>query len=110
MNIALLNEKILIQKVDINKDKIGNHMEVWSDFFICHATISKESPIETTSSGNVWDKTKIDFTIRFSKEIKDINSTSYRVVFKNDIYNIKGIDHMNYKKKALKLHCKRVSK
>ncbi|WP_027107139.1 phage head closure protein [Ligilactobacillus ceti] len=107
MKIALLNERITIQKVEVVKDKIGNHFNRWSDYFNLYATISSESPTEVTAAGNVWDESKIDFTVRYSNEIKDITSTNYRVVFKNTVYQIKGIDHMNYKKKTIKLHCQR---
>lgn len=110
MKISLLNERIILQKINIKVDEIGNHRSTWIDFFKVYAGVSKESPVEMTSAGNVWDETKVDFTIRYCKEIEDITSRSHRVLFKNSIYNIKGIDHMNYKKKLIKLHCERTAK
>lgn len=107
MKISLLNERITIQKSEITVDEIGNHIDNWTDFFRIYATISKETPMETTSAGNVWDETKIDFTIRYSSELKDLTSKGYRVLFKGNTYEIKGIDHMNYRKKSIKLHCER---
>lgn len=107
MDISLLNERIEIQKSSVEIDDIGNHKNVWNKYYSCYATISTESPQEQTSSGIIWDESKIDFTIRYSKEVKDLSSVGYRVVFKDSIYEIKGIDHMNYKKKSLKLHCMR---
>ncbi len=107
MKVSLLNERITIEKSKIEVDKIGNHKNVWSKYYSCHATISSESPKEETSSGAIWDESKIDFTIRYSKEVSVLSSTYYRVIFHNDIYEIEGIDHMNYRKKSLKLHCKR---
>lgn len=110
MNIALLNERITIEKSMVEVDKIGNHKNVWGKYYSCYATISSESPKEETSSGAVWDESKIDFTIRYSREVADISSIGFRVVFRNSIYEIKGIDHMNYKKKSMKLHCRRVER
>lgn len=107
MKVSLLNERITIEKSKIEVDKIGNHKNVWSKYYSCYATISSESPQEETSSGAIWDESKIDFTIRYSKEVSVLSSTCYRVIFHNDIYEIEGIDHMNYRKKSLKLHCKR---
>ena len=106
MKVSLLNERITIEKSKIEVDKIGNHKNVWSKYYSCHATISSESPQEQTSSGAIWDESKIDFTIRYSKEVSILSSTCYRVIFQNDIYEIEGIDHMNYRKKSLNLHCK----
>ncbi len=107
MKISLLNERIELQKSVVEVDSIGNHKNTWSKYYSCYATISSESLKEETSSGAIWDESKIDFTIRYSKEVSSISSVGYRVIFHNDIYEIKGIDHMNYKKRSLKLHCKR---
>ncbi|HEK9985594.1 TPA: phage head closure protein [Streptococcus equi subsp. zooepidemicus] len=110
MNISLLNERILIEKSKVIIDAIGNHRNEWSKYYSCYATISNESPQEETSSGAIWDESKIDFTIRYSKEVSVLSSIGYRVIFHNDIYEIEGIDHMNYKKKSMKLHCRRVER
>lgn len=107
MKISLLNERIELQKSSVEVDNIGNHKNVWSKYYSCHATISSESPQEETSSGAIWDESKIDFTIRYSREVAEISSIGFRVVFHNTIYEIEGIDHMNFKKKSIKLHCKR---
>ena len=107
MNIALLNERIRIEKNSVEVDNIGNHKSVWSPYYSCYATISGESPFEQTNSGAVWDESKVDFTIRFSKEVVALSSLDFRVIFRDSIYEIEGIDHMNYKKKSIKLHCKR---
>ena len=107
MKISLLNERIELQKSKVEVDEIGNHKNVWSKFYSCYATIGSESPQEETSSGAIWDESKIDFTIRYSKEVSVLSSIGYRVIFQDDIYEIEGIDHMNYRKKSLKLHCKR---
>nr|WP_314767665.1 phage head closure protein [uncultured Lachnoanaerobaculum sp.] len=110
MKVSLLNERISIEKSKIEVDKVGNHKNVWSKYYSCYATISSESPQEETSSGAIWDESKIDFTIRYSREVADISSIGFRVIFHNSIYEIKGIDHMNYKKKSMKLHCRRVER
>ena len=64
MDIALLNQKITIQKNTVVVDDIGNHISKWDDFYSCYATISGESPNESTSAGMVVDNTKADFTVR----------------------------------------------
>nr|DAD64631.1 MAG TPA: Putative head tail adaptor [Caudoviricetes sp.] len=107
MNIALLKERIRIEKNSVEVDSIGNHKIVWSPYYSCYATVSGESPLEQTNSGAVWDESKVSFTIRFSKEVVALSSLGFRVIFRDSIYEIEGIDHMNYKKKSIKLHCKR---
>ncbi len=40
MDIAAMNERILIQKSTVVTDRIGNRTNGWSDFYSCFATIS----------------------------------------------------------------------
>ena len=110
MKISLLNERILIEKSKVRPDSIGNRKNIWIPYFSCWATISSESPMEQTSSGVVWDESKIDFSIRYCRELSKLTSTGFRVLFHDCIYEILGIDHMNYKKKSIKLHCRRVER
>lgn len=107
MNIAFLSEQILIQKSEVTSDAIGNRISTWNDYFSCYATVSSESPKEETAAGATWDESMIDFTVRWCKETETLRSKGYRVLFRDVVYSIEGIDHMNYKKKAIKLHCRR---
>lgn len=107
MDIALLNQKILVQKNEVTVDAIGNHLNEWVDFYSCYATISGESPNESTSAGTVVDNTKADFTVRWCKAVSEITPDDFRVFYADEIYNILGIDHQNFKKKSVKLKCQK---
>lgn len=110
MNIGLLNVKITVQKVSITSDSIGNQISTWEDYYSCWATVSAESPKEEDAAGATWDESAIDFTVRWCSEMAAVNSKEYRVVFNGQLYNIEGIDHMNFKRKAVKLHCRRIER
>jgi len=110
MDIALLNVRITVQKNSVVVDAIGNHKNVWADWYSCAATISGESPNESTDAGVIVDDSKLDFTIRWCKNAAEINSTKYRVVYNSDTYNILGVDHMSNKRKAVKLKCQKASR
>lgn len=107
MDVALLNVRITVQKSEVVVDSIGNHKNVWSDWYSCYATISGESPNEDTDAGMIVDNSKIDFTIRWCRNAAEITADKYRVVYADSIYNILGIDHMNFKKKSIKLKCQK---
>lgn len=79
-------------------DKIGNHKNVCSKYYSCYVTISSESTQEETSSGAVWDESKIDFTIRYSREVADILSIGFRVIFHNSIYGIIRLSRKKFDK------------
>ena len=103
MDVALLNQKILVQKNEVTVDAIGNHLNQWMDFYSCYATISGESPNESTSAGMVVDNTKADFTVRWCKAVSEITADNFRILYAGEIYNILGIDHQN----SVKLKCQK---
>ena len=107
MDIVLLNRKVTVQKNTVVVDDIGNHVSKWDDFYSCYATISAESPNESTSAGTVVDNTKADFSVRWCKAVSEVTPDGYRVVYNDEIYNILGIDHQNFKKKSVKLKCQK---
>lgn len=108
MNIGLLNTSISITKNEVTVDAIGNHKNAWVLYYHCHATVSAEAGKENTDAGLVIDSSKIDFTIRWCKKAAAIDSTHYRVEFNGELYDIKAIDHMNFKRKCIKLSCGKV--
>lgn len=107
MDIALLNVRITLQKNTVMTDGIGNHKNGWTDYYSCHATAGGESPKEAAAAGAVADSGKTDFTVRWCKAVSAVDSTGYRVVYNDEIYNILGIDHKNFKKRSVKLKCQK---
>ena len=99
MNIELLNVRIFIQKNEVISDAIGNRKNAWKDYYTCYATVS---------AGLVVDDSKIDFTIRYCKKAAALTSTGYRVQFGSELYDILAVDHMNFKRKCIKLSCQKV--
>ena len=53
------------------------------------------------------DDSNIDFTIRWCKKAAEIDSTHFRVEFNGELYNIAAVDHMNYRRKSIKLSCEK---
>lgn len=107
MEVARLNVRITFQKNTVTVDKIGNHRNEWADIYSCYATVSGESPNENTDAGMVVDDSKIDFTVRWCREVAAMTNTEYRVRYQDAFYNILGIDHMNFKRKAVKFKCRK---
>lgn len=105
MEIALLNVKVTFQKNSVAADDIGNRRNVWEDYYTCHATVSGESGNEKAAAGLTVAKSDIAFTVRFCKQAAEVTADGFRILFQGEIYNIVAVDHMNYKKKALKFRC-----
>lgn len=108
MNIGLLKQRIIIQQNTAVVDSIGNHRAVWNDYYSCAATVSGEGGNEEMDTGQTVDASKVEFTVRYCAAIAAVTCTNHRVLFWDDVFNILSIDHMNYKRKAVKLKCQKV--
>ena len=95
------------RKEELLTDHIGNHMSSWNDEFSCYATVGGESGKETAVVGTTVENTDVSFTVRWCALTATVSTTGYRIMFKNEIYDIIAIDHMNYKKKCIKFRCRK---
>lgn len=111
LNVSLMNEKVTFQKNVVVTDAIGNHKNSWEDFYTCHATIGGEgmaSSKEKEAAGTIVEDVGMTVTIRYCRKASEIDSTTHRIIFRDEIYDIVNVDHMNFKKKCLKFRCRKV--
>lgn len=111
MDIALMNEKVTFQKNTDVTDSIRNHQNTWEDYYSCFATIGGEglaSSKEQEVAGTVVEDVSMTVTVRYCQKAAAITSTGYRVKFRDEIYDITNVDHMNFKKKCLKFACTKI--
>lgn len=102
MNVALLNEKITFQEATVITDNVGNKKNAWSDVYSCYATISGESANEDFIKEAIEDRSMASFTVRYCDYISGVKTTTHRIKYNGEVYNIVGIDHQSYKKKSYK--------
>ena len=109
MEIAALRVKIMFQRQEAVADGIGNHTNRWADYFACRATVGGEGNRgEKAVAGLTVEDAGISFTVRFCKALEVVSSVGFRIVFREELYDILAVDHLNYKKKALKFRCRKV--
>ncbi|MGC2873082.1 phage head closure protein [Ihubacter sp. mB4P-1] len=108
MDIAVMNVRVAFQKNETVTDKYGNHKNAWTDYFTCYATIGGETGQEQAVVGETVENTDMNVTVRYCTETAAVISTKYRILFGDDIYDILAVDHLNYKKNALKFKCRKV--
>ena len=104
--IARFNERIAIQKNTVVTDKYGNHKNVWPDFYSCFAYASTYQYDKENEAAVTTEERTINFEVRYCGELKDLDSTHYRVAFNGDSYDIQAVDFMNYQKKTIRIVCK----
>ena len=111
MSVVWLSEKVTFQKNDVVRDRYGNHLNEWDDFYTCFATIGGEglaSSKEKEVAGMTVEDVSMTVTIRYCQKASQITSTGFRLRMNQDLYDILNVDHLNYKKKFLKFTCRKV--
>lgn len=102
MEIGNLNQRITILEHRTVVDKIGNHITKWEETFSLWAKVTVKTATETTDAGITREGQKLEFLVRQSPASLNINSTNFRILFRNNIYNVTGItplyDYNNYMK------------
>ena len=111
MDIALMNEKVTFQKNTVVTDVVGNHRNVWEDDYTCFATIGGEGMAgskEKEGAGTTVEDVEMTVTVRYCRKTSEIRSVTHRLIFHGEIYDITNVDHLNFRKKCLKLRCRKV--
>ena len=102
MEIGTLNQRITILEHRTVVDEIGNHITKWEETFSLWAKVIVKTASETTDAGVTKEVQKLEFLVRQSPASLNINSTNFRILFRNNIYNVTRItplyDHNNYMK------------
>lgn len=65
------------------------------------------SPKEKEEAGTIVEEVGMTVTIRYCKKASEIGSTTHRLIFRDEIYDITSMDHMNFRKKCLKFICRK---
>ena len=108
MDIAALNERVLIQVNTAVTDRFGNHKNAWADYFSCYATISGENGKEQAIAGETVEATDMNVTVRWCTKTAAVRPTRHRILFHDEVYGILAVDHQNYKKHGIKFRCRKV--
>lgn len=110
MKISEFNERIIIEKSTVYSDDIGNHLKRWEVYYsgCCH--VNSQAAHETEGTAYIIDDSKLTFTLRWQNKWQDFNAQDYRIQFKDKLYNIIGIDFMNYKGRYLKIYAQKVER
>lgn len=96
-----MNERITFQKNSVAVDEVGNHRNVWEDYFSCFAYASTFQAAENAGEVTAEERS-VTFCCRYCSELACVSSTGYRILFHGEIYNIHSVDLMNYQRKELK--------
>ena len=105
MKIARFNERITFQKNTPTVDRYMNHVNAWTDYFSCYSNASTYQYDREEKREVIREDRTITFEVRWCSELRDLDSTHYRVLFHGSVYNIISVDMMNCQHKTIKVRC-----
>jgi putative phage head-tail adaptor len=108
--IETMQERIIIQKsIPVNAGD-GNHKLLWEDYYSCYSYVNNLSGNEYWAAAQVNSQVDLNFIIRYCSEVSHLDGEHYRIIFRNQFYNIKFVDNVQYKNKSLKLRASLVKR
>ncbi len=110
MDIAAMNERVMIQANTVVTDRYGNHRNSWVDYFSCYATISGENGKEQAVVGETLESTDMNVTVRYCTQTAAVRSTTHRILFRGETYDIAAVDHLNYRKRGIRFRCRKAGR
>ena len=103
INPGIMRETITIQKNVSDKDGRGNPVDGWQDYYTCRAYVNELSGNEFYEARLVNLENTVRFTVRYTPKLKDLDTTSYRLLFRGRIYDITFIDNPQFRNEILKI-------
>lgn len=103
MNAGAYRERVVIQKVSISGDEIGNQKTGWTDYFKGYAYMNNLSGSEYWEAAQTQSQNTVMFIFRYHRMLSQINTREYQLIHKGKVYNISSIDNVQYKNETIKI-------
>lgn len=103
MIMSNLDKRITIQKYTATQNKNGFDIEAWKDYKTVWASMNNLWGKEFYAAKAVQAENTVEFVVRYSKDLENINSKEYRIFWNNRAFNITFIDNIQYKNIWLKI-------
>lgn len=103
MIMSNLDKRITIQKYTTTQNKNGFDIEAWKDYKTVWASMNNLWGKEFYAAKAVQAENTVEFVVRYSKDLENINSKEYRIFWNNRAFNITFIDNIQYKNIWLKI-------
>lgn len=98
----IFNKKIIIQKKTVVTVD-GKQKATWADFFTAWANVNGLFGSEYWAAVQQKAENTVVFAVRWCKTLDVLKATEYRIMFNNQIYDIKHIDNVQFANRELKI-------
>ena len=103
MNIGQLRHRIKFQIYSVRVNENGFEVEGWSDLKTVWASINNLFGREYWDAKTIQAERTVEFKVRYSKDLKDLDTKKHRIIWGNRIFDITFIDNVKYQNKFLKI-------
>ena len=88
-----MNRLIEIQKLNLETEE-------WQGYYKCYAEVNKSSGREYFNAKTNITQNTFNFKVRYLRQLEEtiFNSNQYRIVYKNNIFNIINVDDKKEKR------------
>lgn len=107
MNIDNFKQRITIQKRTITKVK-GVQTEVWNTFYSCYCSVNSLFGTELYKALEIQQENILNFTIRYTKTLENLNTKEYRIMWGTRVFNIVATDYFGFSKEKITIKGKEV--
>lgn len=90
----VLRRKIIIQKLEVVEDEIGNQTQDWADWQTVWAERNNLWGQEYYAAKVVNEENTVVFVIRDAPFIEEMNTLEYRIKHEDKVFDIKQIDRL----------------
>lgn len=92
--LKVRRRKIIIQKRVIDRDEYKNEIETWIDWREVWAERNQLFGSEYYAAKQLGEEKIVKWTIRYAPFVEELNTIDYRIIYNNDIYDIKDFDFL----------------
>lgn len=103
VNIGDLNKRIAIEKYTTITTENNFDEEKWLPYKTVWASVNNLYGKEFWNAKAVQSENTVEFIVRYSKDLENINSKEYRIFWSDRAFNITFIDNIKYENKWLKI-------
>lgn len=102
MKIAPLNQRVTFEERQIVQDEIGNERSNWHPLFSRWASVNLANYDELFDAGKTQTKVQLVVTLRYDKELANLDTKQVRLVFEGKFYNVLSLDHVQFSHRMIK--------
>lgn len=103
MEAGAYRNLIVIQKLSVIYDDLRNPIKEWDDWKKVYAYANALSGTERWVASQTHSTGIVEFICRWNVLFDSMNTTEYRILFRNELYDIESIDNIQFRNNTVKI-------